>query len=234
MVSRRFVLRATLGVCSCLGCATTGLTALAQSAAADRPSHIHGRSYDLHYIGAQRETVMNGRVAAAIDLSKLAATPFVYGLGPIAELRGEVTIVNGRPSLSRVGPDGKIRVTESFQAGAPFLVWAEVPRWREIPLPAEIRSFADLEGFAPRAAEQAGLDPKQPFPFLVRGRMDLIDFHILNRIGNEPHDAEKHKRIQVPFEITQAESIIVGFHAPSHRGIYPDGFIDSHSLPDRG
>jgi len=192
--------------------------------------HIRGQGFDLHYIGAQRETVMNGRVAAAMDLESLAPTRFVYGLGPIAELRGEVTIINGRPSLSRVGPDGQVRVTESFQAGAPFLVWAEVPSWREIPLPAEVRSFTDLERFVPGAAGQVGLDAKEPFPFLVRGRMDLIEFHILNRIGNEPHDAEKHKRIQVPFEITLVDAVIVGFHAPSHRGIFipADSTIHTH------
>jgi acetolactate decarboxylase len=220
MLSRRTVLRASLGLCSCTACGTAGLVTLVNSSRADQPTHIRGAGYDLRYVGAQRETVINGKVAAAIDLGTLAATPSLYGIGPIAELRGEVTIVDGRPSLSRVGPDGKVQVAESFDTGAPFLVWAEVPSWREIPIPAEIRSFADLEGFVPRAAESVGLDPKQALPFLVHGREELIEFHILNRIGNEPHNAEKHKKIQVSFELTQVEATIVGFHSPSHRGIF--------------
>jgi len=220
MVSRRSVLRATLGFCSCAAYGAGSCATHWNAARADQSTHIRGRGFELHYVGAQRDTVVNGKVAAAIDLRSLATTPFVYGLGPVAELRGEVTIVNGRPSLSRVGPDGKVQVAESFEAGAPFLVWAEVPSWREIPIPAEVRSFADLEAFAPRAAEQVGLDPKQPFPFLVRGRQDLIDFHILNRVGDEPHNAEKHRKIQVPFELTQVEAVVVGFHSPAHRGVF--------------
>jgi len=195
-------------------------TALFNTVLADQSTHIRGQGFDLHYVGAQRDTVVNGKVAAAIDLRSLATTPFLYGIGPIAELRGEITILNSRPSLSRVGPDGKVHVTESFEAGAPFLVWAEVPSWHEISIPAEVRSFTDLEAFAPRAAEQVGLDPGRPFPFLVRGRQDLIDFHILNRIGNEPHNAEKHRKIQVPFELRQVEAVVVGFHSPAHRGVF--------------
>ena len=220
MVTRRAVLRAGLGLCSCAGCGAASLATFVNTARADQPTQIRGPGYDLRYIGAQRDTVMNGRVAAAIDLRTLAGSPFLYGIGPIAELRGEVTIISGRPSLARVGPDGKVRVAESFETGAPFLVWAEVPSWREVSVPPDVRSFADLERFVPRAARTAGLDAERPVPFLIRGRMDLIEFHILNRIGNEPHDAEKHKMIQVPFELTQVEAIIVGFHSLAHRGIF--------------
>ena len=135
MVSRRNVLKASLGLCGCAGCGVANFTTFLNSARADQPTHTRGRGFDLHYVGAQRETVINGKVSAAIDLEGLATTPFLYGIGPIAELRGEITIVNGRPSLSRVGPDGRVQVAESFGAGAPFLVWAEVPSWHTIPLP---------------------------------------------------------------------------------------------------
>ena len=48
----------------------------------------------------------------------------------------------------------------------------------------------------------------------------MIDFHILNRIGKEPHDAEKHRMIQVPFELEHVEATIIGFHSPRHRGVF--------------
>ncbi|HKF09092.1 MAG TPA: acetolactate decarboxylase [Xanthobacteraceae bacterium] len=173
---------------------------------------------------------MNGKLAAALDLRMLATTPHLYGIGPIEQLRGEVTIIDSRPSLSRVGPDGTVQVTESFKTGAPFLVWAEVPAWRTAPVPPDVRAFTDLEAFVPRAAAAAGLDPQRPFPFLVSGREDLIDFHILNRIGNEPHNAEIHKKIQVSFELKRTDAIIVGFHSFSHRGIFTpmDSAIHMH------
>ena len=170
--------------------------------------------------GAQRETVMNGKLAAALDLRTLANTPHLYGIGPIEELRGEATIADGRPSLARVGPDGAVRVAESFEAGVPFFVWAEIPAWQTVSVPAELRTFAELEVFVPRAAASVGLDPQRPLPFLIRGRQDLIEFHVLNRIGDAPHGMEMHRTIQVVFELAQAETIMVGFHSPIHRGIF--------------
>ena len=59
----------------------------------------------------------------------------------------------------------------------------------------------------------AGLDADKPLPFLVGGRERLIEFHIVNRIGDGPHNMEMHKKIQVTFELEKAEMTIVGFHS---------------------
>ena len=220
MLSRRSVLKASLGPCSCWVCGSPAIVNTSLAAQADQAIHIQGLGYDLRFVGAQRETIMNGKLAAALDLRTLERTPHLYGIGPIEQLRGEVTIAASRPSLARVRPDGSIGVTESFEAGVPFLVWAQVPVWRALPIPPEVRSFADLEAFVPRSAASVGLDPHKPLPFLIRGRADLIEFHILNRIGDEAHNAERHKKIQAVFELEQAEAIIVGFHSAAHQGVF--------------
>ena len=189
---------------------------------------VGGGGYELWFIGAQRETIMNGKLAAAFDLRKLADRPHLYGLGPLEQLRGEATIADSRPALARVGPDGMAKVTQSFDAGVPFFVWAEVPRWIEIPIPPEIRSFEDLEHFVPRAAAAAGLDTEKPLPFLVGGRQDLIGFHILNRIGDAPHNMAMHENIKIKFELVKTEATIVGFHSTRHRGVFTPGDSNIH------
>ena len=156
------------------------------------------------------------QAGATIDL-RTAATPHLYAIGPIEQLRGEVTVIDSRPALSRVGANGAVEVTANFETGAPFLVWAEVPAWRTVPIPPEVRTFKDLEAFVPRVA---GAAAERALPFLVDGRNDMIDFHILNRIGDPPHNAERHKQIQVPFELKQTEAVVVGFYSQSHRGIF--------------
>jgi acetolactate decarboxylase len=189
---------------------------------------VGGGGYELWFIGAQRETIMNGKLAAALDLRTLADRSHLYGLGPLEQLRGEATIADSRPALARVGPDGMVKVTQSFNAGVPFFVWAKVPRWIEIPFPTEIGSFEDLEQFIPRAAEAAGLDAEKPLPFLVNGRQDLIEFHVLNRIGDAPHNMEMHEKIKVKFELSEAEATIVGFHSTRHRGVFTPGDSNIH------
>jgi acetolactate decarboxylase len=177
----------------------------------------------------------NGRLAAILDLKSLAGQPDVYGIGPIEQLRGEVTIINGRSALATVASDGSVRVKESFATGAPFFVWSKVPVWRPMRVPAEVRSFDDLERFIPKAAAEAGLDPDKPLPFLVSGREDLIEFHILNRIGDGPHNLEMLKGIQVTFLSEREEAVIIGFHSAKHRGIFTpaDSNIHMHfQVPD--
>jgi acetolactate decarboxylase len=212
----------------CAACGALGIGASGRDARADGPTAIGGSGYELWFIGAQRETIMNGKLAAALDLRTLANRPHLYGVGPIEQLRGEVTIIGSRPALARVAPDGTVSVAESFDAGMPFFVWAEVAGWIERPIPAEIRSYQDLERFVPKAAEAAGLDAEKPLPFLVTGREDLIEFHILNRIGDAPHNMETHKKIQTKFELEQAEATIVGFHSTRHRGIFTPGDSNIH------
>jgi acetolactate decarboxylase len=217
VLGRRSVLKVWVGLCGCVACAAAALGSGIRAARAD--AHVRGRGYDLHFVGAQRDTIMNGKLAAALDLRTLAKTPHLYGVGPLEQLRGEVTIADSRPSLARV-VDGVVRVTESFEAGVPFFVWAEVPAWQMVPLPPEVRSFSDLEAFLPRAAAAADLDASKPLPFLIRGRQQLIEFHVLDRIGDPPHDMQAHRKIQIPFELAQADVTLVGFHSTAHRGIF--------------
>jgi acetolactate decarboxylase len=228
MLSRRQFLGVSLAACGCATCGGLGTSAFAHSAVADGLTAVEGAGYDLWFIGSQRETIMNGRLAAALDLKTLADRPHLYGIGPIEQLRGEVTIAASRPALARVASDGTVKVTQGFDAGVPFFVWAEVPLWRQTPIPAEVRSFEDLERFVPKAAATAGVDADKPFPFLVSGREELIEFHIVNRIGDEPHNMEMHKKIQVAFDLEKAEATIVGFHSTKHRGIFTPGDSNIH------
>jgi acetolactate decarboxylase len=62
----------------------------------------------------------------------------------------------------------------------------------------------------------------------VNGPEDLIEFHVLNRVGDPPHNMEAHKKIQATFELEKAEAIIVGFHSTKHRGVFTPGDSNIH------
>jgi acetolactate decarboxylase len=227
MMSRRYFAKAGIAIGACVTCSLPS-GGFAGEPSGDSITAVNGSGYDLWFVGAQRDTIMNGKLAAAIDLSTLAGEEHLYGLGPLEQLRGELTIADSRPAVARVAADGSVQVVESFNAGAPFFVWATVPGWRQIPIPPEIRSFADLERFIPQAAAAAGLDATRPLPFLVNGPEDLIEFHVLNRVGDPPHNMEAHKKIQATFELEKAEAIIVGFHSTKHRGVFTPGDSNIH------
>ena len=74
MVRCRDLLKASLSVCGCATCGALGLGVSGGSARADSPTAISGKGYELWFIGAQRETIMNGKLAAATTLADLKGT----------------------------------------------------------------------------------------------------------------------------------------------------------------
>src|ERR1700745_2579874 len=150
MIQGRDFLTRSVTVCGCAICGEFGIDASGAAARADGSTAIKGAGYDLWFIGGQRETIMNGKLAAALDLRTLASRPHLYGIGPIEQLRGEATIANSRPALARVASDGTVKGTPSFETGVPFFVWAEVPLWHQVPIPAGVLHSEELEGFVPK------------------------------------------------------------------------------------
>src|SRR4051794_36974497 len=156
MPTRRHVLHAGLTAgCSVCAALATGIVSRALAGGPAAPIEIDGPGYGLRFVGGQRETIMTGNRGAILDLRTLKGRPHLYGIGPLEGLRGEVTIANSRPALTRVGADERVQVEESYEAGVPFFVWAEVPRWRDLAVPARVRSYADLEAFIADAGKAA-------------------------------------------------------------------------------
>jgi acetolactate decarboxylase len=217
MVTRRRLLHTAIASC-CAACAALARTRLSNAGAVETPNKISGRGYELCFVGGQRQTIMSGDRAARIDLRSLQRRPHLYGIGPTEGLTGEVTIADCRPSLARVGADGAVHVSESYEAGAPFFVWAEVAAWQIHNVPVALHSYEAVEKFVGEAGAKAGLT--QAFPFVMTGRPDLIDFHVLNAKPDTPPGMEAHKKIQIPFELHQRDVTFVGFWSNAHQGIF--------------
>jgi acetolactate decarboxylase len=218
MTRRQFVhIGAVSGCTACAALSANRLNADTKTAAA-LPTEIRGSGYVLSFVGSQRQTILTEDRAAHLDLRTLRGRQHLYGIGPIQGLSGEVTIADSRPSLARVGADHLVHVTESYDAGVPFFVWAEVPAWQTQGLPDEVRSYGDLEKFVGEAGAKAGLT--QAFPFVMKGRPELIDFHIVNATPDTPPGMEAHRKIQIPFELRRQEAIFVGFWSSQHQGIF--------------
>lgn len=198
--------------------------------AASRPSFaqsaIEGRGYRLWHIGGMRETIMGGQRAARLDLRTLAGRPGLLGLGPLEGLTGEATIVDSRPSLVRVQPDGTLRVEESFAAGAPFFVWAEVSAWQARPLPDSVQTYTDLESFMDTVTDEAASRPA--FPFKIVGRVASVGFHVVDAPPDLPPGMDGHTKIQRHFERSAVEATLAGFWSRDHRGVFTPAASNLH------
>jgi alpha-acetolactate decarboxylase len=147
----------------------------------------------------------------------------LYAVGPPEGLRGEITILDSQPYVSTI-EDGRIVVGQSFRHHALFLVWVEVAAWREVPLPSTVSTYRDVESFVPVAARATGLDTARPLPFLLRGPVTRLDFHIFNKRDTLPHSPEVHERIKVKFAVQEVAAEMIGFWSDKHEGIFiPQG-----------
>ena len=95
-------------------------------------------------IGAMRNVMWKGELHGTIALDTIQNKEHLYGLGPVEYLAGELLIIDGKSYKSTVVADTEMRVEETFDAKAPFFVYANVPNWKEQHLPDSVRTISHL------------------------------------------------------------------------------------------
>ena len=180
----------------------------------------------VQWAGAQRD-VLAGDVEGHVDLDTLCSLSHLYALGPLAGLRGEVSIFDGTPSIARIERE-MVVTTATWKARACFLVWAQVPEWSERAIDAAIVGLLGLEREAVARAEAAGLDCERPWPFRVRGSAVEATFHVLDKRDGLPHDPERHEAAKVRRTLARESVDLVGFYSRRPRGIFTPGESNVH------
>ncbi len=178
-------------------------------------------AYQVEWKGLLRDTHA-GDVSGKVSLAELPRSPRLYAVGPAADLSGEVTVVDGRLHLARV-EHGAVKTSTDYQGQASFLVWATVPAWQDaVRLGTAASSQADLEKLVEAKARSAGMDPDSPFPFLLRGTVKKVDYHVLKpteaRGGHaaSPGHADSALNLQANGE----RVTIIGFYSKKHEGVF--------------
>lgn len=165
--------------------------------------------------------VHGGDGSAHVDLKSLEPKVHLYALGPIARFDGEITVLDGKAHLVRVGNGGLV-TTHDFSAAASFLVWTRVERWS--PPTALSRGPGDprdLDRLVEDAAVRAGVDTSRPFPFLLEGAFTSVDLHVMTPPGPTAPAAGSHGG-GVPRKIHLAEvrGTALGFFSRKHEGVF--------------
>jgi acetolactate decarboxylase len=186
-----------------------------------RVQSAHAQGFKVEWVGAQKE-VLSGELSAHISLSALVHLDNLYAIGPVAGLKGEITILNGTPSISQIAAEG-VEIDTSFCHEACFLAYTQVERWQKVELPNEVKNEEELERYIPEVARLVGIDSAAPFPYLIKGTPRSVAFHILNKTDGLPHNPQMHEQAKVHFHLENVQLTIIGFFSANHRGIFTPG-----------
>jgi len=173
----------------------------------------------VNHAGALKNFMHKGDISAKASLDTLNPID-LYGLGALEQLKGELIIIDGEPYLSRV-LNGKIQIEKTYDARASLLVYSRVRAWEEYKIRESINSLGELESLVEEKAIKQGIHIESPFPFRIRGKMDLFKWHVINwPEGDTVHTHQKHILSGMNGTEENREVTILGFYSRHHQTIF--------------
>jgi acetolactate decarboxylase len=212
---------------------TQGVSAMRQTIIAISIAFIAGALWaadqaavDVH--GALKNIMHEGDLSAQADLMIFDATPHIYALGAVAELKGEIIVVDSRPYVSSVQAES-LRVVNTLNSKAVLLVSSQVESWTSYPIPSDVTSYEELEALVPTLATKQGIDTALAFPFMLGGRPEKVDWHVIDwPEGDTVHTHDKHKDSGLSGTLEDVEVTIVGFYSSKHHAIFTHHTTNMH------
>lgn len=186
--------------------------------------------------GKMHEVIGQQQHQGRVKFAELVKQPHFYGVGALESLGGEATIFDGKVTLTQVKPDGKLQTLKlSPQTQAALLVGAYVTDWSKHSLTKAVSSDG-LNTLIEHDAQQAGLNVKEPFLFVIEGDFQNVQLHVIN--GACPIRARMRKEVlppdKKPYEadLPQVSGKLVGVFAKDSVGniTHPDTSVHLHLL----
>jgi len=178
-----------------------------------------------------KDVKWKGELSAKAYIDTLQKFSHLYGMGPLAYLRGEILILDGTTYVSRVLPDSGMQVEKAPHVTAPFFGYSYIAAWREVSLPDSVSTIPALESWIGQSVFCNG----QPFMFRLKGVFREALIHIVNLPeGSAVRSPEDAHRGRVEYPLTQIPAEILGFYSTRHRGVFThhDSYLHMHLITD--
>lgn len=188
---------------------------------------VENRDGIVSWAGEQRAAIHEGDIGAKVRVSEIRQGGTLWALGPLEQLKGEITVFDGVATVTEV-IGGEFRARSGDDAGAAFLVWAHSGDWRAIEMPSSVRTLSDVEAFIATAAGEAGLDVSRPIVFRITGEVEVLKYHVLNRKAGSPTTMEAHEHSKVHSALDWRRVRLVGFYSTRHHGVFTPGTSNVH------
>lgn len=155
-----------------------------------------------------------------VSLPTVILKPHTYGLGAMAELDGEVVILDNKILINKAKKNGnpisQIEVTENDFAL--LLVTAQVERWQEMNV-NQADSMSSIDATIKEYADKMTINTNKPFPFIIEGEVSMVNWHIISSPssggGHDEHLAGSWNRID-----NQKKVKVFGFYSEHHQAVF--------------
>ena len=175
--------------------------------------------------------VMMGNTEPHVTLSDLPQK-HLYAVGALSGLRGEVSVLDGVTWLSYGGADDTIKVEtkRGSDERAAILVASNVAKWQKLTI-AEDVPFSKLDVTVERLARSKNVDVSHPFPVMVEGPLQDIEWHVMKgapAAGDVLHSHGDHARTGVSRTTKQASATLIGFFSNKDQGVFTHMGSNTH------
>ena len=189
-------------------------------------------SFKVDYKGALKNMMHKGDLSAKISLSEINEINYLYALGAVEELKGEVLVINSNVFVSSVSTLDTIKsmfIDTTFNKNASLLVYASVEEWISINIPNTIITYEDFEVFVEEIALKKGINTDKPFPFMIEGIAKSFDWHIIDWPEDDTeHSHEKHIHSGLYGTLENQEAEMLGFYSEKHHAIFTHHTTNMH------
>jgi len=184
-------------------------------------------SVEVKVAGEMKKIMRQADLSAHISLDTLVNKPHIYGLGPAEGIKGEILIIDSEPYWCKVNTEQPITViTQKVKAA--MLVYAQVPKWKTIRITDEIKDYTSLEKAVEKFAVQNGQTLEEPFPFLIKGNINMASWHVIDWKEGVAHTFDNHKQFAKYGRFTNEPVILLGFYSNKHHSIFTHHTTNMH------
>lgn len=152
----------------------------------------------------------------------------LYALGPIADLKGEIAILNGQMLISSKNTEGDVSTDTTAQHDAAMLVFSYVKAWDTLNISEKVNGFEQLQNLIEKAAKQQGRQLDKPFPFLIKTRVQSLNYHIIDWQKGTAHTMDNHKQFALKQVLKDVEVTLLGFYSDHHHSIFTHHTTNMH------
>jgi len=173
------------------------------------------RPFNISVYGNFKQILYTGDAPGKISLASIPHLAGTYGVGALADMRGEILVWDGRvlatPGESLSGSAQPPKVNDQ----AALLVTAQVKEWEKVQVPSNMTQ-KNFERCVIDSARSRGIDTSKPFPFIVVGVITDYVWHVVTGTAKGDSAGVKHQQGHASnrtFSGAKTKGKLVGFYS---------------------